>query len=83
MFLLLADFDAFLIRGGARGVVVGDRRNWILSLCYADDLALLAESPKALQVAMRLLAACTGDNWNEVSVEKSKVMVFRRAGRFP
>ncbi|KAF6202877.1 hypothetical protein GE061_003283 [Apolygus lucorum] len=61
------------------GTFVGE--NVISTLLYADDVAVLAESPEDLQSNIEALKSYS-DRWSlEVNLDKSKVMVFRRGGR--
>jgi hypothetical protein len=50
-------------------------------LLFADDMVLLAKSPRALQLKINALRKYFEDLGLTINVEKTKVVIFRRGGR--
>ncbi|CAA9998994.1 unnamed protein product [Nesidiocoris tenuis] len=78
--LYLADFDEFLKTKGITGVHI-DNATELLSLFYADDLALLSDSYAGMKRMLKALEEYCDLNGLTVNASKSKVMVFQRRGR--
>ena len=79
--IYLNDMESHLQRHDTRGVTIGDLR--IMLLLYADDAVVMSETPAGLQLALDNLRDYA-DTWKlTINTEKTKVMVFRKAGRLP
>lgn len=50
-------------------------------LLYADDMVILAPSAETLQIKLKIAAKFLKERGLQVNLEKTKVVVFRRAGR--
>ncbi|XP_015122683.1 uncharacterized protein LOC107045068 [Diachasma alloeum] len=64
--------------GAAIGAGAGAK---IYILLYADDAAVVAEEGAELGKMLRTLERWADENWMEVSVEKTKIMIFRKGRR--
>lgn len=73
------DLDDHLIQSGCRGIQVGDVE--IVSLMFADDLALCADSVIGLQRVLNALNTYCNKWQLTVNLVKTKVMVFRNGGK--
>jgi len=70
--LFLDDLSAFL----PGGIVINGVR--IKVLMYADDIVLIADTPRGLQLMINRLSECS-ERWNlKVNTEKSKILVFTK-----
>lgn len=77
--LYIADLDRDLEKRGIGGVALGAKRIW--SLAYADDMVLLAKNKIALDDMMCTLRKFLKERKLELSVDKTKVMIFNRKGK--
>lgn len=77
--LYIADLDRELEKRGIGGVALGAKRIW--SLAYADDMVLLAKNKIALDDMMCTLRKFLKERKLELSVDKTKVMIFNRKGK--
>ncbi|XP_078607973.1 uncharacterized protein LOC144879949 [Branchiostoma floridae x Branchiostoma japonicum] len=75
----IRDLDDHLKQSGCRGIQVGDVE--ILSLMFADDLALCADSVIGLQRVLNALNTYCSKWQLTVNLVKTKVMVFRNGGK--
>ena len=80
--LFVSDFDRFLSEAGLEGVSI-DANNSISALIFAEDLILLADNPIKLQMMLNRLKIYSENNQLEVNINKTRVMIFREAGRPP
>lgn len=76
--IYMAGLEEHLRAGQEGGVVVGRKKIW--SLSYADDVVLLAEGEEELRRMIRRAESYIRRLDLEVSVEKTKVMVFSKGG---
>lgn len=76
--IYMADIEEELKKGKG-GIRVGKDRMW--SIEYADDIVLLAEEEEGLRDMIRRVKRYLEGKKLELSVEKSKVMVFKKEGR--
>ena len=60
-----------------------DAENSISILFFADDLILLTDTPIKLQMMLNRLKIYSENNQLEVNINKTKIMIFREAGRPP
>ena len=77
--LYISDIEEVLRKAQAGGIVSG--RHKIHTLAYADDMALLANSPEELREMMRILRKYLEKLNLRLNVAKTKVMKFSRSGR--
>ena len=78
--LFVSDFDSFLSTRGIEGVAI-DGMVSLISLFYADDQVLLADSPHNMNRALAALYEYCLLNKLTVNAAKSKVLVFQRKGK--
>lgn len=78
--LFIADLETYFRRRGAFGVPLDAGEN-VLSLMYADDLVIFADSPSALRKNLSTLNEYCNSKRLEVNVDKTKIVVFRRGVR--
>lgn len=78
--LFLSDLTEFLKSNGIEGIKLNNNLR-ISTLLYADDLVLLADSPVNLQKTLNIFDRYCKTKEMTVNVSKSKVMIFRKAGR--
>ena len=77
--LFIEDLEQFLNSGDNSGLHINSLM--LIVLLYADDMALMAESPEQLQSSLDDLKLYC-DRWGlTVNSDKTKVMVFRKCGR--
>lgn len=76
--LLLADLDEELERGEWSGVKIGGRK--ILSLAYANDVAVISEDKGGMKGIIKVLEEYVEGKGMTVNVEKTKVMRCRKEG---
>ena len=77
--LYINNFASYLPDLGENSIKFG--RETVSHFFYADDLVILAESREKLQQKLDRLAKFSKDKDLAVNAEKSKVMIFNRAGR--
>lgn len=77
--LYLHDIDSFFRDRGITGLNI-DGYNDILSLLYADDLILFADTPAALKRILKVLLEYCSYNKLSVNTGKTKIVVFRNGG---
>ena len=70
-----------MLEGGANGITLWDIK--ILSLLYADDLVLIAESEEDLKLQMRILDPYSDEFEIEINQKKTKVMIFNVKSKPP
>ena len=80
--LYLNDLETFLIHKGLSGVTLDITDDEVMiyiklfSLLYADDTALMAESPSGLQSCLDAFS-CYCDQWKlNINVAKTKIIIF-------
>lgn len=71
--LYTADLEERMRRGQAGGVVIGRIKFW--SLTYADDIVLLAKTPKELKEMMGRMKYLDS---RELNANQSKLLIFKR-----
>lgn len=76
--IFISDLEETFQKGQAGGVVVGKTKFW--SLSYADDLVLVARTELDLKSMLITLERYLDRRKLTLSVEKSKIMVFRKGG---
>ena len=76
--LFLNDLDN-KISDSSAGVNIGEKT--IHTLLYADDLVLLANSPKDMQLQLNLLNTLLNSSKMKVNLGKTKIMVLRKNKR--
>ncbi|XP_071650744.1 uncharacterized protein [Temnothorax longispinosus] len=76
--LLIADIEDHIKKGGWGGVKL--RGEKIYTLMYADDIALLAEEEQDMRSMISRLEGYLDRKGLTLSIEKSKVMRFRKGG---
>lgn len=76
--MLLFDIDLFFMDNGHREI--NERMKLLL---FADDLVILAKNIFDLQDKLNTLAKFCEENCLTVNVNKTKIMLFRKAGRPP
>ena len=54
----------------------------VSSIIWADDIILLSESESGLQSMLDSLSQYTKENGMQINVDKTKVMIFNKTGRF-
>ena len=79
--LLINEVAKHVNSTGKHGVQLLPGLQEIFALLFADDVALLARSPGGLQNQITSLAECSQTLGLEVSLDKTKIMVFRKGGR--
>lgn len=77
--LFIADLDYFFRQQGCEGMFI-DGRTDILSLSYADDLAIFAASPADMKRKLKVLESYCDLNKLTVNTAKTKILVCRKAG---
>ncbi len=77
--LYINNFASYLTDLGENNIMLGKEK--ISHFFYADDLVILAESKEKLQTKLDQLAKFAKDKDLTVNADKSKVMIFNRAGR--
>lgn len=77
--LFLSDIEAYFRERGAVGVNL-DNSVDVLMLLYADDLAILSDSPIDLNRKLAILHQYASANGLEVNTSKTKIMCFRKGG---
>lgn len=77
--LYIAALNRVLKGNQLGGVVVGGTK--IYSLEFADDIALMAERPEELKDMIRALQRFSARRRLQISVEKSKVIMFSKGSR--
>ncbi|XP_046603581.1 uncharacterized protein LOC124297043 [Neodiprion virginianus] len=80
--LFISDLEDFFRDNGSIDINI-DGKCDILSLLYADDLALLAHTKADLQKKLNLLTQYCQSNKLAVNVGKTKIIYCRCAGRLP
>jgi len=75
--IYIADIEEELKKGNG-GIWVGNEKMW--SIEYADDIVMLAEEEEGLRDMMRRVKRYIEGKRLELSVDKSKVMVFKNKG---
>ena len=65
---------------GRHGVQLLPDRPEIFSLIFADDVALIATTPVALQNQLNSLSSISRQQNLSINRDKTKIMVFRRGG---
>ncbi|XP_057335088.1 uncharacterized protein LOC130673891 [Microplitis mediator] len=78
--LFLSDIEEFFRKRNCTGLNLNNISD-ILMLLYADDMVLLASSPKDLEAIIKTLEKYCDINGLTVNTSKTKVMVFREHGR--
>ncbi|XP_046597851.1 uncharacterized protein LOC124294787 [Neodiprion lecontei] len=78
--IFIADLEKFLRKQGCAGTNIDGVQD-ILLLLYADDLVILASSPKDLQKKINHLKRYCDNNLLNVNIDKTKIVVCRRGGR--
>ena len=77
--MCLNDLEETLKNSGVNGVIIDLLQ--LLSLFYADDILLFAESAEDLQGSIDVLGMYC-DRWKlTVNCKKTKVVIFRKGGR--
>ena len=71
--LFVADLPDFLLH---TGVLLGEIT--LKYIMFADDLALLAETPADLQIAINSLASYCNENGFKINTEKTKILIFHK-----
>ena len=74
----MADLNKELGKIQGAGVMMGKKR--ICAITYADDVALLATDEEVMKEMMRKIRKYTQKRKLKLSVEKSKIMMFKKAG---
>jgi hypothetical protein len=78
--LFISDIVSVITCSGVSGIEIGDL--YILHmLLFADDMVLLAKSPRGLQLKINVLRKYFEQLGLTINVEETKVIVFRRGGR--
>ena len=75
------DIEDFLYIKGAEGVDITIFESCLL--LYADDITIFAETAQGLQKGLDILKEYCTKGKLTVSIEKSKIMVFRKGGQLP
>ena len=75
--IYLADIEEELKKGRG-GVKIGNDRVW--SIEYADDIVLVSDQEEGLRDMIRRCKKYMEGKKLEISIEKSKVMVFKNKG---
>ena len=57
------------------------KNTYLHCLMYADDVVILSESALGLQEKLKKLEACCADWYLNVNIDKTKIMIFNKAGR--
>lgn len=78
--LFIADFETFLRNQDCSGVNINNHVD-LLILMYADDTVLLANSAIELEKLLKSLELYCDINGFAVNTDKTKAMIFRKAGR--
>lgn len=79
--MFLNDLQETLLLKGTDGIDIGTLKLFVL--LYADDLILFAKSAEGLQNSLNILDSYC-DRWKlVVNTQKTKIMIFRNAGRLP
>lgn len=64
------------------GVTINEKKNRkIKSVMYADDIAIIAETPDAMKLMLSKLSQYMEENDLRINVEKTKIMIFNKKGR--
>lgn len=74
--LYTADLEERMRRGQAGGVVIGRIKFW--SLTYADDIVLLAKTPKELKEMMGRMKRYLDSRELILNANQSKLLIFKR-----
>ncbi|XP_067137170.1 uncharacterized protein [Centruroides vittatus] len=77
--LFLNDLLNCIDDSGGDGIVVGGVS--VKVLAYADDVVIVADSPRSLQRSIDLLDNYLSDNSLQLNLAKSKIVVFRNGGK--
>jgi len=78
--LYINDIADILNNSGISGLDISPFRILHL-LMFADDMVLIAPTPRALQLKINLLHKYLQKHGLKVNIDKTKVMVFRRGGK--
>ena len=76
--LFLEDIELYLQDNIESGLVIDDIV--LILILFADDMALLGNSPEDLQNSLNMLHSYCIDWGLEVNCSKTKVVVFRKRG---
>lgn len=74
--MYMARIEEEMKNKGIRGVTIGDSRVW--SLAYADDILIIANNREPMQDMMGTLKKFVKKRNLELSVNKTKMLVFNR-----
>jgi hypothetical protein len=75
----VADMDEMSKKAQARGSVVGREKVW--SLAFAENLVTVAKSEREMKKIMKKLGKYVRKKKLEVTVEKTKMMMFNKRKR--
>ena len=78
--LYLADIEDFFRRRDLRGLNLDGNKD-VMMMLYADDLAILAETPADLKRKLKALEDFCSIRDLEINVSKTKIVTFRSGGR--
>ena len=72
--IYVAGLEEELRKGQAGGIVVGERKVWLLT--YADDIVLMADREEELKEMLKRFKKFLKETKLELSTEKTKIVVF-------
>ena len=78
--LFISEVAEELKKDEERGIRLDDMVTDIVSLLFADDVALVSHSVVGLQNPLNVLARASHRNGLKVNIDKTKVMIFRKGG---
>ena len=77
--LFISDLEKFLQSKGIRGISISSTVE-ILTLAYADDIVILADSPALLKRIFKELNTFRTENQLTVNILKTNIIIFSRGG---
>ena len=78
--LFINELHSFMLENDVRGIQVFPSALEIFILMFADDIALIADTVRGLQMKLDILKTFCIENKLTVNVDKTKVLVFKRGG---